>query len=42
MNDWEKFSETSLPEKDIFNSHLNMEDIIDANYTHAKRVCKGF
>ena len=23
-------------------SHLNMEDITDADYTHAKRVCKDF
>ena len=25
-----------------FYSHLNMEDITDADYTHAKRVCKDF
>ena len=30
MNDWEKFNETSLPEKENFYSHLNMEDIGDA------------
>ena len=42
MDDWEKFSETSLPEKEDFYSHLNMEDIIDADYTHIKRVCKYF
>ena len=43
MNDWEKFIETSLPEKkkDFF-SHLNMEDITDADYAHAKTVCKDF
>ena len=28
MDDWEKFNETSLPEKDDFYSHLDMEDII--------------
>ena len=28
MNGWEKFGETSLPEKEDFYSHLNMEDII--------------
>ena len=39
MNDLEKFNETSLPEKDFY-SHLNMENITDADYTHAKRVCK--
>ena len=42
MDDWEKFNETSLPEKEDFYSHLNMEDITDADYTHAKRVCKDF
>ena len=25
VNNWEKFSETSLPEKEAFYSHLNME-----------------
>ena len=28
--------------KKNFYSHLNMEDITDADYAHAKRVCKGF
>ena len=27
MDDWEKFQETSLPEKADFYNHLNMEDI---------------
>ena len=35
MDDWEKFNETSSPEKDFY-SHLNMEDITHADYTHAK------
>ena len=42
MNDREKFNKTSSPEKEDFYSHLNMEDIADADYGHAKRVCKGF
>ena len=44
MYDWEKFNETSLPEKEDFYSHLNMEDVTDADYAHAKkiRVCKDF
>ena len=42
MDDWEKFNETSLPEKEDFYSHLNIEDITDADYAHAKRVCKDF
>ena len=42
MDDWEQNNETSLPEKEHFYSHLNMEDITDADYAHAKRVCKDF
>ena len=38
MDDWEKFSETMLPEKVDFYSHLNMEDITDADYAQVKRV----
>ena len=29
-------------EKDYFHSHLNMEDITDLEYTHAKRDFKDF
>ena len=36
--DWEKFNETSLPEKEDLYSHLNMEDITDADYMDTKRV----
>ena len=32
MDSWEKFNETSLPIKDDFYSHLNMEDIEDIDY----------
>ena len=42
MDDWGKFNETSLPEKVDFYSHLNMEDITDEDYEHAKRICKNF
>ena len=42
MDDWEKFNETSLPEKEIFYSHFNREDITDADYVHVKKVCKDF
>ena len=41
MDDWEKFIEISLPEKEDFYSHLDMGDITHAD-THAKRVCKDF
>ena len=40
MDDWEIFNETSLPENEDFYSHLNMEGITDADYAHAKRVCR--
>ena len=36
MDDWEKFNQTSLPEKEDFDSHVNIEDITDADYTHKK------
>ena len=42
MEDWEKFNETSLPKKEDFYSHLNLEDITDADYAYAKKVCKYF
>ena len=42
IDDWEKFNEISLPEKEDFYSHLSMEDINDADSVHAKRVCKDF
>ena len=28
MDDWEKFNETSLTQKEDFYSHLNMKDIL--------------
>ena len=34
MYDWEKFNETSLPKTKM--------QITDADYTHAKRICKDF
>ena len=41
MGDWEKLNET-LPEKEDSYSQLNMENIADADHTHAKRVFKNF
>ena len=40
--EWEKSDDKSLPEKENFYSHLNLEDITDADYSHAKRFCKDF
>ena len=31
-----KFNKTSLPRKEHFCSHLNMEDVADASYTYVK------
>ena len=42
MDDWEKFNETKLLEKEEFYSKLNLEDITDANYMYPKRICKDF
>ena len=40
MDDMEKFNETSSPKKEEFYSNLNKKDITNADYMHAKRVCK--
>ena len=42
MDDWVKINETSLPEKEDFYRHLNIEDVIDADYARTKRFCKDF
>ena len=41
MDNWERFNETSLPDKEAFYSNLNMEDITDFHYKHAKIVFKN-
>ena len=38
MDSWKRFNDTSLPEKENFYSHLNMENIADVDYKHTKRV----
>ena len=42
MDSWEKFNETSLPIKEDFYSHLNMEDIEDIDYRHGNNVFNNF
>ena len=37
MDSWEKFDETSLPDKEAFYSSLNMEDITDVDHMLAKK-----
>ena len=41
MDSWERLNETSLPDKEAFYSNLNMEDITDVDYNHAKIVFKS-
>ena len=42
MDSWERFNETSSPDKKDFYSSLNMECITSVDYRHAKRVYKEF
>ena len=42
IDSWERFDETSLPDKEAFYSSLNMEGITSVDYRHAKRVYKEF
>ena len=41
MDQWKKF-ETKLPKTEQIYSNLNLENITDADYMHAKRICKDF
>ena len=41
MDRWERFDETSLPDKKAFYSSLDVENITDVYCTHAKRVFKS-
>ena len=36
MDNWKKLDQMSLPEKEDFYSHLNIEDSTDADYMHRK------
>ena len=38
MDTWERFNETSLPDKKSFYSKLNLEDITDKDYVHAQKI----
>ena len=42
MDNWERFNETSLPNKESFYSNLNMENIDDIDYRHGNNVLKRF
>ena len=41
MDNLEKFDET-LPDKKVFYSELNLEDIIDKDYKHTQKVFEEF
>ena len=40
MDNWERFDETSLPNKESFYSNLIMENIEDIDYRHGNNVFK--
>ena len=42
IDSWERFDETSLPDKEVLYSSLNMENITDADHRHANNVFKEF
>ena len=42
MDNWERFDETSLPNKKSFHSSLNVENIDDIDYRHGNNVFKKF
>ena len=42
MDNWERFDETSLPNKESFYSSLNTENIDDIDYIHGNNVFKRF
>ena len=40
MDSWEKFNETTLPNKKVFYSESYLEDITDEDYLHAQEELK--
>ena len=42
MDSWERFAETSLPDKKYFYSELYLEDTTDKDYPHAQNVFEEF
>ena len=40
MDNWERFDETSLPDKESFYNSLNMKNIDDIDYRHGNNVFK--
>ena len=42
IDSWERFDETSLPDKKAFDSELYLEDITDNDYIHVQKVFEEF
>ena len=42
MDSWKRFNEISLPDKKAFYSELNLENITDEDYAHAKKTFHEF
>ena len=42
MDNWKKFDETTLPPKEAFYSHLNLEDLSGEDYAHVQKVWDVF
>ena len=42
MDSWEKFDETSLPDKEAFYNELNLEGISDEDYAYAQKAWEVF
>ena len=42
MDGWDKFNETSIPNKESFYNNLTMENITETDYIHANNVFKTF
>ena len=42
MDGWDKFNETSIPNKELFYSNLTIENITETDYIHANNIFKTF
>ena len=42
MDSWDKFNETSIPDKETYYSKLNKKGISNADYAHTQKVWKVF
>ena len=40
MDSWQRFDETSLPDKEAFYRNLNIENITDVDYRHEKKYLR--